>query len=224
MSYSIDFTKITLDQYKKELVKRTLIPSREILKDKADIHFDAFNKSNINTLAELFSILKNSKSKAELLKNKNISDEYISILLRELKSILPKPIKLKDFSWVSSNTINKLDQKGISNTEALYEKLGKSKERKIFVKSTGIDEQEIIELLKLSDLTRIQWVNSTFAHVLFAAGFDTVKKVSKASPEDLFKKVTLKNDEMKLYKGNIGLHDMQLCIEASKMVDAEIEV
>ena len=56
MSYSIDFKKVTLDQYKKELLKRTLIPSRQLLKDKADIHFDAFNKASIKTLADLFSI------------------------------------------------------------------------------------------------------------------------------------------------------------------------
>ncbi len=39
MSYSIDFAKVTLEQYKKELEKRTFIPSRQILKDKADTHF-----------------------------------------------------------------------------------------------------------------------------------------------------------------------------------------
>jgi hypothetical protein len=224
MSYSIDFAKVTLEQYKKELEKRTLIPSRQILKDKADIHFNEFKKANIKTLEELFSVIKNGKTKAELLRNKNISDEYLAILLRELKSIQPKPLKLKEFPWISSNTINKIEKNGISNTQILYEKLGKSNERKKFVKSTGIDEQEIVELLKLSDLTRIQWVNSTFAHILFIAGFDTVKKVSKASPEELFEKVTLANEEMRLYKGNIGLNDMKLCIEAAKMIDAEIEV
>ncbi|MCK5044056.1 hypothetical protein KAR52_03585 [Candidatus Pacearchaeota archaeon] len=71
---------------------------------------------------------------------------------------------------------------------------------------------------------RIQWVNLTFAHVLFAAGFDTVEKVSKADYEDLYNKVISKNDEMKLYKGKIGLNDMKLCIEAAKLIDAEIEV
>jgi len=79
-------------------------------------------------------------------------------------------------------------------------------------------------LLKLSDLTRIQWVNTTFARVLFAAGFDTVEKVSKASHEDLYNKVALKNEAMKLYKGKIGLNDMKLCIEAAKYIDIEIEV
>jgi len=220
MSYSIDFIKVTLEQYKKELQKKIFIPSRQILKDEADIHFSEFKKANIKTLEELFSVIKNSKTKIELLKNKTISDEYITILLRELKSIQVKPLKLKEFTWVSSSTINKIEKSRISNTQMLYEKLGKSNERKKFVKTTGINEHEIIELLKLSDLTRIQWVNSTFAHILFASGFDTVEKVSKANPEDLYNKVTLKNEELKLYKGKIGLNDMKLCIEAAKTIDA----
>lgn len=203
--------------------KRTFIPSRQILQDKADIHFTEFKKMNISTLAELFSILKNSKKRAELLKNRNISDEYLTILLRELRSIQPKPVKLKEFSWISSTTINGIEKAGINNTQLLYEKICKSNDRKKFVEMTGIDENEIIELLKLSDLARIQWVNSTFAHVLFAAGFDTVDKVSKANPEELFSKVALKNEEMKLYKGKIGLSDIKLCIEAARSIDAEIK-
>ncbi|HOA06585.1 MAG TPA: DUF4332 domain-containing protein [Spirochaetota bacterium] len=224
MSYSIDFEKVTISMYKKELLKRQLIPSRQILKNEADVHFDAFKKAGIKTLGRLFAVLKNNKAKSELLNIDNVSDEYLAILLRELKSILPASVKLNEFHWISDNTIKKINAIGIRNSRELYEKFWKSKDRKDFVNVTGIDEKDIVELLKLSDLTRIQWVNSTFAHVLFLAGFDTVRKVSDASPEDMFTKVTQKNIELKLYKGNIGLNDMKLCIEAAKLIDAEIEV
>lgn len=224
MSYSIDFSKITLGQYRKELAEKSFIPSRQILKDKAEIHFAVFTKSGMKSLADLFAALKNSKMKTELLKNKDISEEYLTILFRELKSILPKPLKLSEFSWIPLETINKLETEGIYNTELLYEKLLKSDARKHFAKSTGISKHDLTELLKLSDLTRIQWVNTTFAHVLYAAGFDTVKKVSNTNPDDLFAKVKQKNNELGLYKGNIGQNDMKLCIEASKILDAEIEV
>ena len=224
MNYSIDFQKINLDLYKDELKKRDFIPSRQILKDEADVHFSAFKKANIENLDQLLSAINNKKTRAELLKDKSISDDYLTILLRELKSIQPKPLKLTEFTWISRSTINKLEKSGISNTKILYEKLGKSGERKKFVKETNIDEQDIINLLKLSDLVRIQWVNSTFAHVLFAAGFDTVKKVSMANNQDLYKEIIKKNEELKLYKGKIGLNDMKLCIEAAKSIPAELEL
>lgn len=224
MSYSIDFSKITLEQYEKELRKKILIPSRQILKEKMDVHFNAFKNMNIKNLEELFFTVSNKKTKADLLKDKNISDEYLTVLHRELKSIQSKPLKLREFNWISGDTINKVEQAGIANTKLLYERLGKSKDRKQFSKTIGVDEKEITELLKLSDLTRIQWVNATFAHVLIAAGFDTAEKVSKANHEDLYNKIASKNDEMKLYKGKIGLNDMKICIEAAKSIDKEIEI
>jgi hypothetical protein len=223
MSYSIDFSKVTLEEYKKDIQKKSFIPSRQILKDKVDIHFSAFEKAKIRNIEELLSIICNKKSKEELLKDKNISEEYLTVLIRELKSIQSKPLKLSEFNWISKSTINSIEKAGISNTKILYERLAKADERKQFSRIAGVDEKEILELLKLSDLTRIQWVNPTFAHVLYAAGFDTVWKVSKADYEDLYKKITLKNEEMKLYKGKIGLNDMKLCIEAAKSIDAEIE-
>jgi len=224
MSFSIDFNKVTLEEYKKDIRKKSFIPSRQILQDKVDIHFNAFKKAKINNLEELLITINNKKLKTKLLKDKNISNEYLTILLRELKSIQSKPLKLSEFNWIPNTIINKFVKIGISNTKILYERLGKSKERKQFSKTIGIAEKDIIELLKLSDLTRIQWVNSTFSHVLFAAGFDTVEKVSNANYEDLYNKVTSRNEEMKLYKGKIGLNDMKLCIEAAKSIDAEIEV
>jgi hypothetical protein len=51
-----------------------------------------------------------------------------------------------------------------------------------------------------------------------------VEKVSKADHEDLYNKITAKNEEINLYKGKIGLNDMKLCIEAANYINAEIEV
>lgn len=224
MSYSIDFSKITIEQYKKVLQKKILIPSRQVLKDQIDIHFNVFRKMNIRNLEDLFFTISNKKTKAELLKEENISDEYLTILARELKSIQSKPLKLREFDWIPGDTISRIEKEGIVNTQQLYDELGTTKKRKEFLKKTDVSEKEIMELLKLSDLTRIQWVNSTFARILLIAGFDTVEKVSKAGSEDLYNKVTSKNEELKLYKGKIGLNDMKICIEAAQFIDKEIEM
>lgn len=216
--------RISLGQYKDQLKKRSFIPSRQILKDEADIHFNAFQKADIKNLQQLFSIISNKKTKVELLKDKDISEEYLTILLRELKSIQSKPLKLSEFNWISQDVIKKFEKEGISNTKVLYERLGRACDRKKFLNETDIDEEKVIDLLKLSDLVRIQWVNSTFAHILSISGFDTVKKVSMANHDDLYNKITQKNEELKLYKGKIGLNDMKLCIEAAKTLPVELEL
>jgi hypothetical protein len=224
MSYSIDFGEISLEDYKKSIQNKSFIPSRQILKDEADINFSAFEKADIKNLEELFSIIKNKKKKVELLKDKNVSEEYLTVLLRELNSIKSKPLKLSEFGWISGDTLDKMAGAGIKNTQILYEKLGKAGAREMFLKTVDVDEGELLEILKLSDLTRIQWVNSNFARALLKSGFDTVKKVADADYEDLYNKVTEKNKELELYKGKIGLNDMKLCVEAANMIDAEIEV
>ena len=224
MNYSLDFSRITLDEYKDQLKKRNWIPSRKILQDQAEMQFAAFKRAQIKNMEQLYSIVSNRKKRIELLKNEDVSDEYLTVLLRELQSIQPKPLKLGEFNWMPEDIIGKIMMAGITNTKIMYEALGRVHDRKKFIAETSINEQVVVDLLKLSDLVRIQWVNPTFAHVLFAAGFDTVKKVSTADHEDLYRAVCLKNDELKLYKGRIGLNDMKLCVEAAKILPADLEV
>ena len=224
MNYSIDFGQITLKQYENILKNKDFIPSRQILKDEADVHFNAFQRLNIINLEQLYGILKSKKKKDELLKEEDISEEYLKILLRELKSIISKPIKLSEFKWISTDLISKLEEGGISNTKDLYEKLGDTQNRKSFIEHSNVDEKALIDLLKLSDLVRIQWVNSTFAHILLVSGFDTVSKVSGANFQDLYHKISKNNEKLKLYKGKIGLNDIKLCVEAAKILPIELEI
>ena len=80
-----------------------------------------------------------------------------------------------------------------------------------------------MKLTKLTDLSRIRWVNHTFAFVLLEAGYDTVEKVANSDYKELYEKVKKLNEERNLYKGHIGLHDMKLCVEAAQDVSFEIE-
>lgn len=90
-------------------------------------------------------------------------------------------------------------------------------------KQTGIDEIEILRLTKLTDLSRIRWVNHTFAYVLFESSYDTVEKVANADNSELYEKVRKLNEERKIYKGNVGLHDIKLCVDSAKTVSLDIK-
>ena len=68
-------------------------------------------KKLILKFQQLFSIISNKKTKVELLKDKDISEEYLTILLRELKSIQSKPLKLSEFNWISQDVIKNLKRK-----------------------------------------------------------------------------------------------------------------
>ena len=223
MGYYLDFSSISLDQYKEKLKKKTMIPSRMILKEKLDERFAYFKNLGIMNVLELEKILKKKEKIMELAKEKSLSEDFLIALGRELKAIQTKPRKFKDFLGISEETISKLEKNGLKNTKHLYDKVISKNDRKEAAKTLGIGEQEILELTKLTDLTRIQWVNGTFASVLYQAGYDTIDKVVKADYEELYNNVKKLNAEQKLYKGNIGLNDMKILVEAATEVPQDIE-
>ncbi len=151
------------------------------------------------------------------------SGDYLTVLLRELNSYHPKPNKIKDFPGISDDVVSKLEKIGIKDTLALFDKIKTKKSRETLAIEIGIDREDLLELTKLTDLSRIRWVGVMFARILYESGFDTLESVAKADPTDLYKKITQTNKEKKLYKGQIGLNDMNLCVTVAKEVPLEIE-
>ena len=221
MGYFIDLASIPIDQYRDKLKKKTLVPSRMILKEKLEERFSCFKSLGITNVFELQQALHKKEECMKLSKTECFSADYLTILARELKSIQSKPRKLADFG-LAEDTLRNLEKYGIKKSSHLYERVLTEKDRKELAAKTGISEKEILELAKLSDLTRIQWVNATFARVLYASGYDTVEKVAKADYEKLYRDIKKINAERKLYKGNIGLNDMKICVEAAREVPPEI--
>ena len=125
MGYYIDLEKISIDDYKAKLEFAYLPPSRMMLKDRLDERFRCFKKIGIENVKELIQLLKKKGKFEELSKMENLSQEYLSVLLRELNSMLPKPNKISDFIGIAKGTIDSLEKMSITNTEKLYKKIVK---------------------------------------------------------------------------------------------------
>ncbi len=223
MGYYIDLEKISLDEYSVKLESAYLPPSRKILKERAAERFNYFKSTGLTNVQELLQTLKKKDKFIELSKADCLSGDYLTILLRELNSTLPKPNKISGFQGISPDSVLRLEKIGIKNTRQLFEKVTDSKQRKELSKLTGIEELVVIELTKLADLSRIKWVGVTFARMLYELGFDTVAKASNADPVDLHKQINQISKEKKLYKGQIGLNDIRIFVNAAKDVPLDIE-
>ena len=223
MGYYIDLGKIIIEDYKKKLEYAYLPPSRMVLKEKLDERFGYFESIGIKNVKELIQLLKRKDKFTELSKVNCLSGEYLTILLRELNSTLPKPNKIADFFWISKNTIDKLTKAGVINTEKLYDKVLTKIDRQKLADSIGIDYTEILELTKLTDLSRIKWVGVTYAQMLYDLGLDTVEKVSKADPIDLYKRINKRIKEHNIFKGGIGINDVKILVEIANELPLEIE-
>ncbi|HOR41149.1 MAG TPA: DUF4332 domain-containing protein [Paludibacteraceae bacterium] len=223
MGYYIDLEKISIDDYRIKLESAYLPPSRLILKDKLDERFGYFKSIGIKNVKGLIQILKKKDKLVELSKVDFLSGDYLTILLRELNSTLPKPNKISDFIGIAKGTIDSLDKIGISNTEKLYDKVVKQSDRQKLADSTGIKYQDILELTKLSDLSRVKWVGVTYAQMLYDLGVDSVEKVSVSDPVDLHARINQMIKEKNIFKGSIGLNDVKILIESASELPLEIE-
>ncbi|HBZ67241.1 MAG TPA: DUF4332 domain-containing protein [Bacteroidales bacterium] len=223
MGYYIDLEKISIDDYRIKLESEYLPPSRMILKDKLDEQFGYFKSTGIKNVKGLIQLLKKKDKFAELSKIDCLSADYLTILLRELNSTLPKPNKIADFIEIAKETISNLEKIGISNTEQLYDKVIKKSERQKLADSTRINYQDILALTKLADLSRIKWVGVTYAQMLYDLGVDTVEKVSEADPIDLHTRINQMITEKNIFKGVIGLNDVKILIESASDLPGEIE-
>jgi hypothetical protein len=223
MGYYIDFENISIESYRDELKTASLTKSRLILKENTDEVFSKIKKQNINNVDELKKALKTKPKLKAFAEKSGIDEEYLTILIREINSNQQKPNKIKDFPNIPGEIIEKLEELGIKDTFLLFQRVVKKNDRKNFSKESGIDEEDVLKLAKLADLSRIRWVNHTFAYILYEIGFDTVEKVINADYQELHNKVNQFNKEQDIYKGHIGINDMKLTIEAAKKVSLDVE-
>jgi hypothetical protein len=184
---------------------------------------DILRVLGIKNVKGLIQLLKKKDKLAELSKVDFLSNDYLTILLRELNSVFPKPNKISDFIEIAKETIESLEKIGITNTENLYDKVVKKTDRQKLSDSTGIKYQDILELTKLADLSRIKWVGVTYVQMLYDLGVDTVEKVSLSDPIDLHARINQMIKEKNIFKGSIGLNDVKILIESASELPLDIE-
>jgi predicted flap endonuclease-1-like 5' DNA nuclease len=108
----------------------------------------------------------------------------LASVLRE-ERIVRKPFRLRDFRGIDPEVADTLAAAGIRDVKQMLE-AGKTRQgRTSLAVETGIPENVILELIKLSDLARIPGVKGIRARLYHDAGVDTVEKMAQWKPEAL---------------------------------------
>jgi hypothetical protein len=92
---------------------------------------------------------------------------------------------LKKLQRMNKNHIESLAAIGIKDTMQMLEACKTPSLRKKLARLTGIPQASILELTKLSDLTRLRAVKEVRARLYYDAGVDTVEKMARWNPEEL---------------------------------------
>jgi len=222
MGYYIDIEKMTLDDYKSILKESYMIPSRQMLKEDIDKNIDIFAVQGIENIAQLQKHLKSKPKLKKIAEKTGLGEKYLNALRLELNAYIEKPTKVKDFACLSDDIKSKLEGAGIKDTFDVYNRTLTKENRDSLAKELGLKIEEIVMITKLADLSRIRWVNHTFAYVLYLADYDTVEKAAKADYNKVYEDVRALNKEKQIFKGNIGLNDMKLLTELAGRMPMDI--
>jgi hypothetical protein len=219
--YSIDLTKISLSEFKEILLSIDLLPSRKILLDNLDAVIKRIENKGVKNLAELHQLLKNkdiSSLSSELLVTKG----YLTVLKREVNSYKSKPVPLEKLEIFLPEELGELELYGIKNTKDFYEACCKVSNRKALSEKTGIDENEILEALELTDLIRINGVGPLYAKILRMAGISSIKKYLNTSSDKILKMYADLKNKMSI-SINLSLKDIEYCRRFCEKLDVDVE-
>jgi len=154
----------------------------EATKEDIDVYVSAIEdkkqsaKGALYTLMNYFQFLEDK----ELLK-------HARALRAERTKKTRKVFPIKEFLKVDQQAVKKLASIGISNVEQMLEKGKTRKQRKELSKQLDIPEESLLEIVKLSDITRLGYVRKKLSRLYYEAGLDSPAKIAVFEPEELHK-------------------------------------
>jgi hypothetical protein len=210
--YSIDLSAFSLAKLLNIIKNTRLLPSQQILLENIDERFACLEDNGIENLQQLQGVLKTKARVLSFAEKTGLPVDYLSILRREVNSYQPKPINLKDFPGVDPQAVHKMEHIGIKNTKQLFPHVLNPEDRGELGEQVQIDDKEVLELTKLTDVARLKYVGPKFARLLVESNYDTAEKVVHANYEELYLDLQRVNEESGIYKGGFGLDDMKVWV------------
>lgn len=202
MEYNLDTEALTILSYRDILKKQNLLPGRRILHQNIDENFDILQRLGINNVSQLIKKLSSSFKISMLAKDSGIDEHYLIILKREISSLEQKPVLLSMFPGVDSSIVKRLNDNGIKNSKQYWQNMQATKD----------------ELFCLCDLVRINGIGPVAARAFYEAGYRSVLDIKEADAMTMLEQISIVNAEHHFYKTNLGLKDMQFCIDFARFI------
>jgi hypothetical protein len=92
---------------------------------------------------------------------------------------------IKEFLNINQEHVKKLATIGIKNVNQMLEKGKTRRQREQLSRQLDIPEEALLELVKLSDITRIGYVKRKLSRLYYDAGLDSPAKIAKFDPKEL---------------------------------------
>lgn len=218
MSYTIDMKSIPVRTYFKILKTQDLLPGRRILLNDIEINFQKIIDTGISNLFELKNRLSTPQKISAFSSASAISEDYLTMLKREMGSLEQKPVLISEFPGIHSETVSRLSNHNIRTSKDFFDLCILNEHVGAVHTKTGISENEISELSCLCNLVRINGVGAIAAKTIYESGYKSVREIAQADAADMLKRVSEVNSDRHYYKAKLGVNDMQFVINFANLI------
>ena len=90
---------------------------------------------------------------------------------------------------------SRLTAADLSSCEALLEAGATRRGRRIIAETVGVAETRVLEWVHKADLIRIRGISTRYSQLLEAVGVDSVRKLKKCRPTQLYRSLVLENSQ-----------------------------
>ena len=182
---------------KPDVIDRNVLAVKKFiyfLKDERGKELDEVNSDDISVYVDMIENVKKHSAKGYLYVLMNYfrfreNEELLrfSGRLREKRTKKSRRIfPIKEFLAINPRHIEKLAEIGLKNVEQMLEAGRTKKQRKELSDQLSIPEEALLELVKLSDLTRMGYIKTKLSRLYYNSGLDSPEKVAKFEPDDLY--------------------------------------
>jgi hypothetical protein len=110
--------------------------------------------------------------------------------LREERLAAGRPkFNLRDFRGLDPQHLARLEALGIRTTEQMLSAGRSPTSRQTLAEKSGLAPETILEMVKLSDLARLEGVKAIRARLYFDAGLDSLEKLANRDPQVLHREL-----------------------------------
>jgi hypothetical protein len=222
--YHISLEEVSLEEYQKILESKKLLPGRRILENNISERFEIIRNAGVKNLEELLGQLKNKKNIEDFKNKTGIPKDYLLILKREIKSYLPNPVSLTKFPGINQDNVAKMADMRIKNSKQILTRvMGQNDLSHLSIK-LDIPPNDLLEILRLSDLVRISGVGPIFARMMYDNGTNTTEKVANSNPKPLFEELISLNEKNNYTKAKFTQNDVFYCINFAKKLPVILNI
>ena len=217
MPYSINLKNIALPAYRDMLKAKQLSPSRRLLHQGINEAFTLLQRGGFEDAEALLKGLGTPKKIESVSMKTGVSAEYLALLKRELGGLEAKSMNLGEFPYLSPDIVSLLTEKGLKDSEDVYEYTQRFAEPQRLCDLSGISEPQAQEVCALCDLVRISGVGKVFAHILYDAGYRCLREIAEEDATHLRDNANCVG-VAKYGIESLGLRDAQYCIDSAALL------